>query len=73
LNFFETNYNPDNIISYCHNEISDGAVYEKLGFIFNKECGQGFSYFNNKISKRRINRFTLRKDRIDDKSGKTAD
>lgn len=73
LKYFETNYNPTTIISYCHNEISDGSVYEKLGFIFDKECGQGFSYFNNKISKKRINRFVLRKDKIDDKSGKTAD
>ena len=73
LAYFKNNYKWSVIISYCHNEISNGNVYKKLGFTFDKNCGQGYTYYNYKISNKRINRFNLRKSKINDNSGLTAD
>lgn len=73
LNYFVKKYSPSSIISYCHNEISNGNVYRQLGFTLDSECGQGYTYYNYKISNHRINRYSLRKSEIDDGSNRTAD
>lgn len=72
LNHFIKTNNPKKIISYCSKSISNGNVYEKLGFKYTSETSYGFSYVNGKTYERK-NRFTLRKDVVDDNSGRTAD
>lgn len=70
LNYFRKKYNPSRIITYCSNDISFGNVYEKIGFSFVKECGQGYCYINIHTSERK-NRFSLRKNIVDDGSGRS--
>ena len=72
LKYFIDNYKPNKIITYCSNDISDGNVYEKIGFHFVSECGQGYCYIHNKTGERK-NRFALRKSVVDDKSGRTEE
>ena len=71
LKYFKDNYKWNKIISYCQNDISDGNVYEKIGFQFDKDCGLSFCYYDKYGNK--INRFSLRKTNVDDGSGRTAD
>ena len=71
LNYFKNHYNWNTIISYCQNDISDGNVYEKIGFTFSKDCGLSYCYYDKQGNK--INRFSLRKSNVDDNSGRTAD
>lgn len=72
LNYFIKKYNPKKIITYCLKDISKGNVYNKIGFSYIGETEMGYDYVNLKTYERK-NRYTLRKDRIDDKSGRTAD
>lgn len=72
LNFFIKNNKPKKIITYCSKDISQGNVYKKIGFSFAYECGSGYDYVNIKTYERK-NRYTLRKDKVDDHSGRTAD
>lgn len=69
--YFIEHYNPYSVISYCHKEISNGNVYNKIGMTLVKDCRQGYSYFSAKYSLKRVNRFVFRKDKIDDGSGRT--
>lgn len=70
LKYFIDNYHPNKIISYCSKDISDGNVYEKIGMIFDKDCGQGYFYINKHTGERK-SRFALRKDVVNDNSGRT--
>lgn len=72
LKYFINKYNPTKTITYSSNDIGNGDVYLKLGFSFVKETGPGFCYINSRTTERK-NRFVLRKDRIDDGSGRSAD
>lgn len=72
LKYFIQHYNPYKIITYSSNDISDGKIYEVLGFKFVKNTEVGYSYINRKTGERK-NRFSLRKDKINDNSGRTAD
>lgn len=72
LKHFIENYKPVKITTYSSNDISDGKIYELLGFDFIKETEPGYCYINAETHERR-NRFSMRKDRIDDGSGRTAD
>ncbi len=72
LQYFINMYNPNRIITFCSNDISDGNVYEKIGFKFIKECGQGFCYINKKTGERK-HRFALRKSVVNDGTNRTAD
>lgn len=42
LKYFIKNYNPTSIVSFSMNDISDGRLYERLGF---KKCGTNNSYW----------------------------
>lgn len=70
LKYFIKHYNPDNIITYCNKEISNGNFYLKLGFNFIKNCGQKYMYYNRKISPDRIPIFKLRKNNISNEINK---
>lgn len=70
MSWFIREYRPAEIVSYCQKEISDGEIYRRLGFALESETPYGFTYWDGD---RRYNRFTYRKDRIDDGSGRTAD
>jgi hypothetical protein len=72
LSYFKKHYSWNSLITYCHCDISNGDIYEKLGFSFVKDCGQGYTYAHYKTDYKRINRFNLRKSIIDDGSGRTA-
>lgn len=58
-----------NLVSYANLDISNGNLYEVLGFSLNKYSGPSFWYFK-KFD--RINRVMLQKHKIDDGSGRTA-
>lgn len=69
LTYFKRHNNWNEIISYANCDISNGNVYEKLGFKFIKHCGVSFfycDYRNYKI----INRFSLRRSIIENEENK---
>ena len=68
---FIENMKPIEVISYCHKDISNGNVYRKIGMQKEVEVGIGYSYWKQGLE-RRINRFSLRKDKVDDGSGRSA-
>ena len=72
LKYFKRNYKWNTITSYSMNDISEGNVYEKIGFKLDRETKKGFFYYdliNDKI----VNRYSLTKSKVDDNSGKSAD
>ena len=72
LKKFIEDVHPKRIVSYCHCDISNGNVYSKLGFTRVGEKTHTYTYWKQDEDKR-VNRFTLRKDKVDDGSGRTAD
>lgn len=72
FSYFIKKINPDKVITYCSKDISYGNVYEKLGFNLVKDCGQGFSYIHLHTGEKK-NRFSLRKNIVDDNSGRTEE
>lgn len=60
LKYFERNYFWEKIISYADRRWSNGDMYEKLGFTFEKFTQPNYWYFKNS-SIDRIHRFVLRK------------
>jgi len=44
LKYFIRTYNPDTIISYSHNDISDGHLYEVLGFVSDHKINTSYYY-----------------------------
>lgn len=71
LKHFINDYSPNRIITYCSKDISNADIYKKLGFLYVCESDSGFFYVDKKGI--RHNRYSLRKDRVDDGSGRTAD
>ena len=59
LNYFIKNYNPKNIISFSSNDISNGRLYETLGF--NHESSSDSSYWYIDQEYNRYHRFTFSK------------
>jgi hypothetical protein len=57
--YFIENYKPDEITTYADRTISQGKLYETLGFIFDKKTQPNYYYV---ISRNRYNRFNFRKD-----------
>lgn len=70
LKYFERNYNWEKITSYADRRWSDGSMYYKLGFNFEKFTKPNYWYFKNS-SIDRIHRFALRK-RPDEPKDKTG-
>ena len=66
LKFFIRNFNPKSIITYADRRWSSGNVYEKIGFKFTHASKPSYSYV---INKKRVNRYTLRKDILVSKYG----
>lgn len=60
LKYFENEVNPTEIISYANRDISNGKLYENLGFEFQKATDVGYWWFNTK----RYNRFSFRKSEL---------
>lgn len=48
LKYFERNYKPESLISYCDISKMKGDLYEKLGFIFLKESTPNYVWVNDK-------------------------
>lgn len=44
LKYFIKNYNPKTIISFSHNDISDGHLYETLGFVSDHKINSSYYY-----------------------------
>ena len=66
LRYFIKNFNPRTIITYADRRWSTGGVYEKIGFKFTHTSKPSYSYV---VNKKRINRYTLRKDILVSKYG----
>lgn len=62
LNYFIKNQAPNSIISYSHRHISNGGLYEKLGFLKERETYP--SYYYTKDYKRFHNRITFQKHKL---------
>ena len=58
--YFIKNYNPNQTISYSDNRYFGGSLYEKLGFIYDKNTTPNYYYICGGIT--RENRFKFRKD-----------
>lgn len=56
--YFIKNYNPIKIISFCHNDISNGNVYKQLGMQLENELKYSYTYWNKNFY-RRFNRYTI--------------
>jgi hypothetical protein len=61
LKYFKTSYDPIKIISYSDNLISNGDLYEKLGFSLSSVSKPGYWYLINGV---REHRFNWRKSRL---------
>lgn len=64
--YFIKTYNPETIISFADRRWSNGNLYNVLGFEKYNESEVSYSYV---INKKRVNRFTLRKDVLVSKYG----
>lgn len=72
LTYFKNNYKYNSIVSYCMSDISNGHIYEQLGFSLVKE--NKINYFYYDISHQKIlNRYALAKYKINDNSGRSGD
>lgn len=58
--YFITNYKPKQIISYSDNRYFNGSLYNKLGFVYEKDTTPNYYYISNGVN--RENRFKFRKD-----------
>ena len=63
LNYFINNYNPEKIISYSSNDISNGDLYKKLCFVKEKESFPSYWYIQQNTFDR-YHRFNFRKHRL---------
>lgn len=61
LKYFESNYNPKSIISYCDIAKGSGKVYEKLGFIRNGLSSPNYKWIKNDIV---LNRYQTQKNKL---------
>lgn len=61
LNYFETTYKPDEILSYCDRSWSNGKIYETLGFEKLRASSPNYFYV---IDGKRENRWKFRKDQL---------
>jgi very-short-patch-repair endonuclease/endogenous inhibitor of DNA gyrase (YacG/DUF329 family) len=59
--YFDNNIKYNKLISYAKRDISNGAIYNKLGFSFVKKCEPGYYWL---IDGCRKHRFNYRKDKI---------
>lgn len=66
LKYFIKLYIPKSIITYADRRWSFGSVYEKIGFNFTHASKPSYFYV---INKKRVNRYTLRKDVLVSKYG----
>lgn len=66
LSYFEKNYNPDSIVSYCEKNKFSGISYLKCGFSLERESDPGYSYYKNnqKFSRVSFQKFKL-KDKLE--------
>lgn len=63
LKFFEDNFKPKKIITYCDLRFFNGKIYEKLDFKFEKLTKPNYFYLkSNDLT--RYNRFNFRKDKL---------
>lgn len=60
LKWFERTYKPEKIISFASRDISNGSLYEQLGFKLIKITDVGYWWFN----KRKYNRYQFRKNKL---------
>ena len=65
LTFFIKINQPTQIISYSSNDISNGLLYEKLGFQMSSICDNTYWYINKQFQ--RYHRFTFTKSRLKEK------
>lgn len=63
--YFIENYTPKNVISYADLRWGDGKVYEKLGFKLEKITVPGYWYI---LGDKRIHRYSLKKNKFDNKN-----
>lgn len=61
LKYFIINYNPKTIITYSDRRISNGNLYEKLGFLYDNKTGPNYWYFK---SGKKYYRFNFRKSNL---------
>ena len=52
LSFFTKLYKPSKIYSYSSNDISNGNLYQQLGFVTNNKISRAYWYINNSSLKR---------------------
>ena len=64
LKYFIKKYNPESIISYADRRISDGNLYEKIGFSFSHCSDPRYFYFPKKNPLDRLHRSNFTKSKI---------
>ena len=67
FSYFTKTYNPLQVLSFADSRWSTGKLYKKLRFIEHKKTAINYWYINLKEGKR-IHRFSLRKNKLDDQS-----
>ena len=63
IRYFIKQYNPTGLVSYASNDISNGNLYEVLGFKSTERCTIGYWYIHPKTL-HRYHRFSFSKNRI---------
>lgn len=61
LSYVDKNISYDQMITFADLSISDGSLYEKTGWVKDKELPPDYSYYHKN---RRVHKFNYRKDRI---------
>lgn len=59
--YFVRTYKPKSILSYANRDISNGNLYEKLGFNYISSTTPGYHWYKSKI---KYNRYNFRKDKL---------
>ena len=62
LSYFEKEYNPSKIISYCDLRYFTGESYSSMNFILENKSKPNYFYFKPNDTKKRYHRFNFRKD-----------
>lgn len=58
LKFFIKTYNPKSIVSFSHNDISDGNLYKKLGFVEIQGINNSYYYVDKQMKRWHRSTFT---------------
>lgn len=64
LRFFEDNYKPKQIFTFCNLRYGTGQLYENLGFSYTNQTKPNYYYYKSGQGQKRYNRFKFRKSEL---------